>query len=136
MRLLDRRRDLELAPHPAGPSLLSLLARGGGAKKSPTKPIGPVSAIQMPISSGRRQARLRRVFGGIDTSTEAFGVVDEGFELRHSMFPEFTPRLVDRYIERFSDGFDSIDLRRHSKVRNPQLKSYTFGFAHCWRGSA
>jgi len=61
--------------------------------------------------------------------------VDEGFELRHSMFPEFTPRLVDRYIERFSDGFDSIDLRRYSKARNPQLKSYTFGFANCWRGS-
>ena len=36
--------------------------------------------------------------------------VDEGFELRHSMFAEFTPRLVDRCIERFSDGFDSIDF--------------------------
>jgi hypothetical protein len=26
------------------------------------------------------------------------------------MFAEFTPRLVDRYIERFSDGFDTIDF--------------------------
>jgi hypothetical protein len=55
--------------------------------------------------------------------------VDEGFELRRSMFAEFTPRLVDRYIERFSGGFDSIDFSRYSKVRNPQLKRYIFGFA-------
>jgi hypothetical protein len=43
--------------------------------------------------------------------------VDESFELRHSMFPGFTPRFVGRYIERFSDGFDSIDLSPRSKVR-------------------
>ena len=54
---------------------------------------------------------------------------DEGFELRRPMFAEFTPRLVDRYIERFSGGFDSIDFSRYSKVKNPQLKRYSFGFA-------
>jgi hypothetical protein len=45
------------------------------------------------------------------------------------MFAEFTPRLADRYIERFSRGFDSVDFNRYSKVRNPQLKRYDFGFA-------
>jgi hypothetical protein len=45
------------------------------------------------------------------------------------MFTEFTPQLADRYIERFSDGFDGIDFSRYSKVKNPQLKRYNFGFA-------
>jgi ABC-type sugar transport system substrate-binding protein len=54
---------------------------------------------------------------------------DEGLELQRSMFAEFTPRLADRYIERFSGGFDGVDFARYSKVRNPQLKRYDFGFA-------
>jgi ABC-type sugar transport system substrate-binding protein len=54
---------------------------------------------------------------------------DEGLELERPMFAEFTPRLVDRYIERFSGGFDGIDFSRYSKVKNPQLKRYDFGFA-------
>ena len=29
----------------------------------------------------------------------------------------------------FSNGFDSIDFSRYSKVKNPQLKRYNFGFA-------
>lgn len=53
----------------------------------------------------------------------------EGLELQRPMFAEFTPRLADRYIERFSNGFESVDFRRYSKVRNPQLKRYNFGFA-------
>jgi ABC-type sugar transport system substrate-binding protein len=55
--------------------------------------------------------------------------VDEGLELRRPMFAEFTPQLADRYIERFSGGFDGVDFSRYSKVRNPKLKRYNFGFA-------
>lgn len=54
---------------------------------------------------------------------------DEGLELQRPMFAEFTPQLADRYIERFSAGFDSVDFGRYSKVKNPQLKRYDFGFA-------
>ena len=54
---------------------------------------------------------------------------DEGLELERPMFAEFTPQLADRYIERFSRGFDSVDFSRYSKVKNPQLKRYDFGFA-------
>lgn len=54
---------------------------------------------------------------------------DEGLELQRSMFAEFTPQLAERYIERFSGGFDGVDFSRYSKVRNPQLKRYNFGFA-------
>ena len=54
---------------------------------------------------------------------------DEGLELRRPMFAEFTPLLADRYIERFSGGFDGVDFSRYSKVKNPKLKRYNFGFA-------
>jgi ABC-type sugar transport system substrate-binding protein len=53
---------------------------------------------------------------------------DEGLELRRPMFAEFTPALADRYIERFSGGFNGVDFNRYSKVRNPKLKRYNFGF--------
>jgi hypothetical protein len=53
---------------------------------------------------------------------------DEGLELRRPMFAEFTPLLADRYIERFSGGFDGVDFSRYSKVRNPKVKRYNFGF--------
>ena len=54
---------------------------------------------------------------------------DEGLELRRSMFAEFTPQLADRYLERFSGGFDGVDFSRYSKVKNPKLKRYNFGFS-------
>jgi ABC-type sugar transport system substrate-binding protein len=54
---------------------------------------------------------------------------DEGLELQRPMFAEFTPQLADRYIARFSGGFDAVDFSRYSKVRNPELKRYNFGFA-------
>lgn len=54
---------------------------------------------------------------------------DEGLELRRPMFAEFTPQLADRYIERFGSGFDGVDFSGYSKVRNPKLKRYNFGFA-------
>jgi len=53
---------------------------------------------------------------------------DEGLELERSMFAEFNPQLADRYIERYSGGFRGVDFRRYSKVKNPQLKRYNFGF--------
>ena len=53
---------------------------------------------------------------------------DEGLELQKSMFAEFTPQVADHYIERFSGGFDGVDFSRYSKVKNPQLKRYNFGF--------
>ncbi|HEY6995142.1 MAG TPA: ABC transporter substrate-binding protein, partial [Xanthobacteraceae bacterium] len=54
---------------------------------------------------------------------------DEGLELERPMFAEFTPQLADRYIERFSGGFDGVDFTRYSKVKNPRLERYNFGFA-------
>jgi ABC-type sugar transport system substrate-binding protein len=54
---------------------------------------------------------------------------EEGLELERPMFAEFTPQLADRYIERFSGGFDGVDFSRYSKVRNPRLQRYNFGFA-------
>jgi ABC-type sugar transport system substrate-binding protein len=54
---------------------------------------------------------------------------DEGLELQRPMFAEFTPQLADRYIERFSGGFDAVDFTRYSKVKNPRLRRYNFGFA-------
>src|SRR4029077_10318542 len=54
---------------------------------------------------------------------------DEGLELRRSMFAEFTPQLADRYLERFSGGFEGVDFSRYSKVKNPKLKRYNFGFS-------
>jgi ABC-type sugar transport system substrate-binding protein len=54
---------------------------------------------------------------------------DEGLELQRSMFAEFTPQLAQRYIERFSGGFDAVDFGRYSKVKNPRLKRYDFDFA-------
>src|SRR5262245_34571548 len=54
---------------------------------------------------------------------------DEGLELRRPMFAEFTPQLADRYLERFSGGFDGVDFSRYSKVKNPKLKRYNFGFS-------
>ena len=54
---------------------------------------------------------------------------DEGLELRRPMFAQFTPALAERYIERFSGGFDGVDFSRYSKVRNAKLKRYNFGFA-------
>jgi ABC-type sugar transport system substrate-binding protein len=54
---------------------------------------------------------------------------DEGFELRRPIFVEITPELAERYFERFSGGFDTVDFGRYSKVKNPQLTRYNFGFA-------
>jgi hypothetical protein len=54
---------------------------------------------------------------------------DEGLELNRSMFAQFDAVLADRYLERFGRGFQGVDFRRFSKVLNPKLKRYDFGFA-------
>ena len=57
------------------------------------------------------------------------GASDKDIKSLRPMFAEFTPPLADRYIERFSGGFQGVDFSRYSKVKNPQLKRYDFGFA-------
>jgi hypothetical protein len=42
---------------------------------------------------------------------------DEGLEMQRSMFAKFTPPLAERYIERFSDGFDGIDFSRYQQSK-------------------
>jgi DNA-binding LacI/PurR family transcriptional regulator len=54
---------------------------------------------------------------------------DEGLELQRPMFAAFNRQLADRYLQRFSGGFHSVDFRRYSKVKNPGLKRYHFGFS-------
>ena len=54
--------------------------------------------------------------------------IDEGLELQQSMFAEFTPQLAARYVEQFREGFNGIDFSPYSKVKNPKLKRYNFGF--------
>jgi ABC-type sugar transport system substrate-binding protein len=54
--------------------------------------------------------------------------VDEGLELQKSMFADFTPQLADSYIERFKEGFNGVDFTLYSKVKNPKLTRYNFGF--------
>ena len=36
---------------------------------------------------------------------------------------------VEITFERFGGGFESVDFTAYSKVKNPQLKRYDFGFA-------
>lgn len=59
---------------------------------------------------------------------------DEGLELQRPMFAVFDRQLADRYLERFSGGFDSVDFRRYSKVKNLRMKQYDFGFAQLLDG--
>jgi hypothetical protein len=54
---------------------------------------------------------------------------DEGLELQRPMFAAFNRQLADRYLQRFSDGFQSVDFQRYSKVKNPRLRHYDFGFS-------
>ena len=61
--------------------------------------------------------------------------VDEAFELRHSMFAEFTPRLGTVTSSGSTTVSTTSIFRRYSKVRNPQLKRYTLGFAQLLEAS-
>ena len=59
--------------------------------------------------------------------------VDEGLQLERSMFVLFDPQLVtvfeNRFGERSRDEFGGVDFRRYSKVLNPSVKRYAFGFS-------
>lgn len=54
---------------------------------------------------------------------------DEGLMLERSMFALFDARLADVFLSRFGQGYERIDFRRYSKVHNPRLRRYEFGFA-------
>ena len=45
------------------------------------------------------------------------------------MFTLFTPTMARRYQQRFGQGFDRLDVRSYSKVLNPTVQRYQFGFA-------
>ena len=53
----------------------------------------------------------------------------EGLELVQPMFSLFDPALARRFMDRFQDGVPKLDFRAYSKVHNPKLKRYDFGFA-------
>lgn len=53
----------------------------------------------------------------------------EGLELERPMFTLFTPAMARRYQQRFGQGFDRLDVRPYSKVLNPTVQRYQFGFA-------
>jgi ABC-type sugar transport system substrate-binding protein len=58
---------------------------------------------------------------------------DEGLAQDRSMFALFDPVLADVFLTRFGDRYDSLDFRRYSKVLNPKLRRYEFGFSQLLR---
>jgi ABC-type sugar transport system substrate-binding protein len=58
---------------------------------------------------------------------------DEGLQLERSMFVLFTPAMAQRFKDRFGQRYANIDFRRYSKVLNPGLVRYGFGFAQLLR---
>ncbi|MCX7278130.1 MAG: ABC transporter substrate-binding protein [Burkholderiales bacterium] len=59
--------------------------------------------------------------------------VDEGLQLERPMFVVFTPAMAQKFEDRFGQRYNSIDFRRYSKVLNPKLAQYSFGFAQLLR---
>jgi ABC-type sugar transport system substrate-binding protein len=58
----------------------------------------------------------------------------EGLELNRPMFTLFTPDEAERFMKRFGDlSALTIDFRSYSKVLNPKLKKYQFGFGQLLR---
>jgi hypothetical protein len=49
------------------------------------------------------------------------------------MFTLFDPQSAARFLERYAEGFSSIDFRRLSKARNPKLARYDFDFGQFLR---
>lgn len=60
----------------------------------------------------------------------------EGLELVQPMFSLFDPALAQRFLEGFRDGVPKLDFRAYSKVHNPKLKRYDFGFAQLLKTDA
>jgi hypothetical protein len=52
----------------------------------------------------------------------------EGLELEMPLFSLFTPELSERFQALFGSNAHQIDFRKYSKVFNPQVKRYKFGF--------
>ena len=58
---------------------------------------------------------------------------DEGLSLERSMFTLFNERTADIFLARFGDRAEPVDYRRYSKVLNPQVRRYEFGFQQLLR---
>lgn len=58
---------------------------------------------------------------------------EEGLQLERSMFVLFDPGLAKTFENRFGQTYASIDFRRHSKVKNPKVGKYEFGFVDLLR---
>ena len=58
---------------------------------------------------------------------------DEGLALERSMFTLFNERTADIFLARFGDRAEPVDYRRYSKVLNPQVRRYEFGFEQLLR---
>lgn len=58
---------------------------------------------------------------------------DEGLQLESSMFVLFDAAMARKFETRFAQGFGGVDFRSYSKVLNPQLVRYRFGFAQLLR---
>ncbi|MFC7459545.1 ABC transporter substrate-binding protein [Hydrogenophaga defluvii] len=58
---------------------------------------------------------------------------DEGLALERSMFTLFNERTADVFLARFGPSAEPVDYRRYSKVLNPQVRRYEFGFAQLLR---
>lgn len=51
---------------------------------------------------------------------------DEGLEQVHNMFVLFDSPMVMRFEQRFGENAPPLDFSRYSKVKNPDLKRYSF----------
>ncbi len=58
---------------------------------------------------------------------------DEGLQLERSMFVLFDPPMATAFQKQFGEKYTSIDFRRYSKVLNPKVVKYEFGFAQLLR---
>lgn len=58
---------------------------------------------------------------------------DEGLSLDRPMFAVFDAASADVFLARFGERYNSLDFRRYSKVLNPRLRRYEFGFAQLLR---
>lgn len=58
---------------------------------------------------------------------------DEGLALERPMFTLFNARTADTFLTRFGDRAAPLDYRRYSKVLNPQVRRYEFGFEQLLR---
>lgn len=57
----------------------------------------------------------------------------EALEFNRTMFTLFDSAKAERFIQRYSENFSSIDFRRYSKAANPKLARYDFDFGQFLR---